>query len=283
MKPRYLDPLSDFGFKRLFGSELNKDLLIAFLNALLPATHQIQSLEFRNPERMGRRPVDRRAFFDLYCVSTTGQRFIVEIQKVRQTFFKDRCFFYSTFPVQDQAVTGLWDFQLAPVYVVALLDFELSDETTAAAAAGDYLHTVQLKNQRGEVFYDKYMQVYVELPRFRKTERELATEADRWLYFLRHLAELDAPPAGLRGDMFDKAFEEASLTQLTPNQRRLYDEGMRESRDLHNAFVYAKNTGVEEGEVKKAVEVARNGLTIGLSIGQIAQLTGLPEDFIRGL
>ena len=91
------------------------------------------------------------------------------------------------------------------MYVVALLDFAFGDETTASAAAGDYLHTVQLKNQHGEVSYDKYMQVYVELPRFRKTERELATEADRWLYFLRHLAELDERPAGLGGDMFDQA------------------------------------------------------------------------------
>ncbi len=106
MHKRYIDPLSDFGFKKLFGSEGNKDILTAFLNALLPARHQIAELTFRNIEFQGRTEFDRKALFDLYCVAASGERFVVEIQRAFQHFFRDRCLFYSTFPIQDQAEKG---------------------------------------------------------------------------------------------------------------------------------------------------------------------------------
>ena len=228
MTPRYLDPLSDFGFKHLFGSEPNKDLLLTLLNALLPLEHQIERLDFRSPEWAGHHPYDRRALFDVYCVSTAGERFVVEVQRARQAHFRDRCLYYSTFPIQQQGLRGDWDFRLSAVYVVAILDFEFRDLDRSGPAADRYLHIVQLADQSGRVFYDKYMQVYVELPRFRKTDSELVTEADKWLYFLRRAAELEAPPPGLDSEMIRKALSAASLAKLTPHQREMYEEVMRE-------------------------------------------------------
>ena len=112
---RYLNPYTDFGFKKLFGEEGNKDLLTDFLNQLLPPYHQICSLQFKNPENLPDLPLERKAIFDIYCQSVTGENFIVEMQKAKLHFFKDRALFYSTFPIRDQAKKGEWDFKLTPV------------------------------------------------------------------------------------------------------------------------------------------------------------------------
>ena len=263
---RLLDPLTDFGFKRLFGTEPNKAFLIALLNALLPEGYRIADLEFRNPEWVGKTDLDRKAFFDLFCIGVDGTRFIVELQRARQRYFRDRCLWYSTFPIQEQAIRGReWDFRLAPVIVVAILDFLLDEP--AAPEPGDYLHVVQLKNQRGEVFSDKYMQVYLELPRFRKEAGALATEADKWIYFLRNAGNLSGRPAGLSGEMFDDIFEEAKVALLRPEERDEYEGELRRSRDLLNAYRTAKEDGLTAGRAEGRAEGRTEGLAEGMERG----------------
>ena len=280
---KFIDPLTDFGFKRLFGTEGGKAALIHLLNALLALEHPIVSLEYRNPEWVGEHELDRRAFFDLFCVDTIGRRFVVEIQRARQAFFKDRCLLYSAYPILEQASRGDWDYQLLPVYVVALLDF---DFPAAEDGRDEYLHVVQLKDQRGRVFYDKYTQVYVQLPRFRKTLDALATDADRWLYLLRRLGELDARPPGF-GGMYEEVFSRAALAKLSPGERAVYEEGMKHSRDIRNAFITAAAEGKAEGKAEgeaigeargkhaQAVEIAERLLTAGMPPGEVADFTGL--------
>ena len=109
---KYVNPLTDFGFKKIFGEEPNKDILISFLNEILPERHTIEDLSYLRNERLGKSEVDRKAIYDLYCTSTTGERFIVELQKAKQNYFKDRSIFYSSFPIQEQAQKGEWDFRL---------------------------------------------------------------------------------------------------------------------------------------------------------------------------
>ncbi len=300
MHKRYIDPLSDFGFKKLFGTEGNKVLLIAFLNALLPARHQIRELSFRSIEFQGRTEFDRKVLFDLYCVSATGERFIVEIQRAFQHFFRDRCLFYSTFPIQDQAERGHWSFRLAPVYVVAILDFEIIDElgNTYVTDEDDYIHLVELKDQRNRVFYDRYKQIYVELPRFRKTHHELADEADRWLYVLRHLAELEELPAGYEDmEVYEKLFESAELAALSREDRRYYEEELKRSRDVKNMIDSALDRGTSRGVAigidigqlrgekmgkhEEAVQTVKAALTAGLTPEQIATFSSLSLEAIR--
>ena len=126
MEERYLHPLTDFGFKKLFGTEPNKALLIDFLNQLLPQHHQIKNLTYTKNEQLSSSPDDRKAIFDLFCESEEGNKFIVEIQRARQTFFLDRSVFYSTFPIREQTKRGDWNYELRPVYVVAILDFHIA-------------------------------------------------------------------------------------------------------------------------------------------------------------
>jgi len=146
MKPRYLNPYTDFGFKKLFGEEANKELLVDFLNEVLPAPHKIAQLTLKPTEKLGNVNSDRKAIYDIYCENKDGQKFIVEMQKAKINFFKDRTVFYSTFPIQEQAEKGEWDYKLSPVYCIAILDFTFDNKTH-----GEYLNKIQLKNRQEHI------------------------------------------------------------------------------------------------------------------------------------
>jgi predicted transposase/invertase (TIGR01784 family) len=120
---KYINPYTDFGFKKLFGEEGNKSLIIDFLNQLLPSHHQIKDLNFRNLENLPDSTEERKAFFDIHCEAESGERFIVEMQKAKVKHFKDRALFYTTFPLRGQAQKGEWNFELSAIYFVAVLDF----------------------------------------------------------------------------------------------------------------------------------------------------------------
>ncbi|MET3047565.1 PD-(D/E)XK nuclease family transposase, partial [Flavobacterium covae] len=81
MKAKYINPFTDFGFKKIFGEEASKILLIDFLNALLPEYDQIKELSFKNTEQLGQSDLDRKAIYDIYCENEKGEKFIVELQK----------------------------------------------------------------------------------------------------------------------------------------------------------------------------------------------------------
>ena len=119
-REKYINLFTDYGFKRVFGTEINKDILIDFLNELLRnEAGEIKDITFLTSEQMGYTEMDRKAVFDLYCENEKGEKFIVELQKARQNFFKERSVFYSTFPIQSQAEKGVWNYKLNAVYATA--------------------------------------------------------------------------------------------------------------------------------------------------------------------
>jgi len=142
---KYVNPLTDFGFKKIFGEEANIDLLINFLNSILNLS--IKELTFKKTEHLGRTELDRRVIFDLYCIDKDNNRFIIELQKVRQKYFKDRTVYYSTFPIQEQAIKGdEWDFKLSPVYCVGILDFKFDEDKKD----NQYFYEVELTEKRNK-------------------------------------------------------------------------------------------------------------------------------------
>ena len=212
---RYINPFTDFGFKKIFGSEVNKDLLIAFLNSLLPDDAGIiADLSFMPTEQTGRSEYDRRAIFDLHCKNEHGDSFIVEMQRAKQNYFKDRSVFYASFPIQQQAKKGTWDFRLKPVYMVGILDFIFDEDQ----ASRDVVHheVKLLDRSTGQVFYNKLTFIYLELPKFRKSVDELVTDFEKWCYLLRHLPELTDRPQRLQEKVFSKVFEIAEIAKYSP-------------------------------------------------------------------
>ena len=246
MKARYVNPFTDFGFKKLFGEEASKPQLMDFLNALLPEHARIRDLSFRNPEQLGGL-WDRKAIFDIYCESVKGERFIVEMQKAKQNYFKDRTVFYATFPIQEQAEQGSWNYQLQPVYCVGVLDFTFDDYENEPERS-QVVHEIKLKNQHNAVFYDKLTFIYLEMPNFRKTEAELTTRLDKWLYFIQNLVDLTEIPRIFGGeDVFVKAFQKAELVNLDPTEKAGYDASLKIYRDLKGVIDTAREEGREEG------------------------------------
>ena len=276
IKDKYINPLTDFGFKKLFGIEPNKDLLIDFLNQLLPDIHKIKELSYTKNEQIGERKEDRNAIFDIYCESSTGEKFIVEIQKAKQSFFKDRSVYYSTFPIQEQANKGPWDFQLSAIYTTGILDFIFDDHKNSK----EIVHTVKLKDQNNQIFYDKLTYIYIELPKFQKEEHELETRFDKWLFVFRHLADLQNRPIALQEKIFEKLFEAAEIARFSKKEKALYEESLKRYRDIRNVI----NTAKEEGKIERGIEIAKKLKIKGLlSTKDIADTTGLSEEEIDSL
>jgi predicted transposase/invertase (TIGR01784 family) len=264
----FVNPFTDFGFKRLFGEEPNKELLISFLNTLLPQKHQIHDLQYTKNEYQGFTALDRKAIFDLNCMSSTGERFIVELQKAKQNYFKDRSLYYSTFPIQEQAIKGDWDFKLSAVYTVGILDFVFEEDELNHDK--EVVHNIQLKNQQNRVFYDKLTFIYITLPHFKKTLAELNTLQDKWFYVFRHLQELAEIPAVLQESIFIKLFDAAKVARFTPIERQAYEDSLKYYRDLKNVTDTARDEGrlegfeegIEKGLQTAALAMYKNGLAV---------------------
>ena len=288
---KYLNPYTDFGFKKLFGEEANKDLLIDFLNQLLPAHHQIAELNFRNPEQLPDIPLERKAIFDIHCLSTTGERFIVEMQKAKMNFFKDRSVYYATFPIREQAKKGDWLFKLQPVYFIAILDFEYDE----AEELRKFRRDISLRDQDGELFFDKLHFKFLQMPLFNKQEHELETHFDKWIYFLKNLEDFDHIPAILNEPIFQKAFHTAELANLNQEQHASYEknlldywtakavvvtawedgkeEGRKEGRK--EGFAEGEAKGEAKGDKKARLETARKMHETGFGVEEICELTEL--------
>lgn len=272
---RYINPYTDFGFKKLFGEEANKDLLMDFLNQLLPVHHQIADLFFKNVEQLPDLPTERKAIFDIHCKAISGEHFVVEMQKAKINFFKDRSLFYLTFPIREQAKRGEWDFRLTPIYMIAILDFEYDEDEERRK----FLRHIQLKDQDCDVFYDKLHFKFIQMPMFTKEEHELETHFDKWIYFLKKLETFDDIPEILKEPIFEKAFKTAEVANMSNIQKYEYEQ----SRLSYLEVKEAVNTAEMDGVKKTKYEIARKMKQKGLPNKDISDFTGLTTDEVDNL
>ena len=279
---RYISLLTDFGFKRIFGTDPNKELLVNFLNSLFDGEEVIKDVKYLNSENVGDVYTERKAIFDVYCENEKGEKFIVEMQNAYQTYFKDRSLFYSTFPIREQAPKGSdWNFCLKKVYVVALLNYRMSDE---AFDSSDTIHTIALMDTKtNNVFNAKLMFKYVEVGRFDKTDDELISLSDKWMYVLKNLSRLDNRPSSLREKIFTKLFDAAAIARFTPMELREYEDSLKAYRDIKNSLDTAKEEGRAEGRAEGIAMVVKNMHAKGMDIDVIASITGLNKDEVESL
>ena len=259
--------LTDFGFKRIFGTDPNKELLINFLNSLFDGEEVIKDVKYLNSENVGDVYTERKAIFDVYCENEQGEKFIVEMQNAYQTYFKDRSLFYSIFPIREQAPKGSdWNFCLKKVYVVALLNYKMSDE---AFDSTDTIHTIALMDTKtNKVFNAKLMFKYVEVGRFDKTDEELTSLSDKWMYVLKNLSRLDNRPSSLREKIFTKLFDAAAIARFSPNELREYEDSLKAYRDIKNSLDTAKEEGRAEGREEGRAEGREEGRKEGRAEGR---------------
>ena len=302
-KERYVNPFTDYGFKRLFGEEPSKDLLLDFLNELLSEEQgRITNLTYLKTDHLGNTEEQRKAVFDLYCENEQGQKFIVELQKTKQKFFKDRTVYYSTFPIREQAEKGSeWNFELQAVYTIAILDFVFEEDQNEPEK---YRYDVKLSDiDTCKVFYDKLTFIYLEMPKFRKELNQIDTRFEKWLYVIRNLNKLERIPEELREGIFERLFEIAEIAKFSPQEAEAYEDSLKVYRDLKNSIDLARELameegkkegmkegikegikeGMEEGRKEKALEIAKMLILENTPMEKVAKYTGLPLEEIKRL
>ena len=284
LKDRYINPYTDFGFKKLFGTEINKELLISFINSLLHGKEVITNLTYLNTEHLGTSEADRKAVFDVYCENEKGEKILVEMQRGLQQYFKDRSIYYATFPIREQAQRGDWDYQLKGIYIIGILNFTFDEKDD-----NYFHHEVQLlDNHTKEVFYDKLTFIYLEMPKFNKTEDELHTMFEKWLFVLRNLSRLMERPKALQERVFTRLFEAAEIAKFTKVEYEAYEDSLKAYRDWKNmidtAMMIAKKEGHEEGRQEGREIGRKEGRQEGREIGRKeGREEGLKEGREEGL
>jgi len=262
---RYINPYTDYGFKYLFGTEPNKEFTLALVNELLRGKETIKSLTLIPSEQLGDTKEDRRAVFDVYAENEQGEKIIIEMQKADQQYFKDRSVYYSSFPIRSQGAKGRWKFGMKAVYTIGILDFVFDEDKDDEEY---FHHEVQLMDvTKKTVFYKKLTYIYLEMPKFRKTEAELETLFDKWLYALKNLPNLLERPAALQERIFKKFFDVAQTANLSKEEYAKYWESEKNYHDLDGAFRTASYKGFKRGKAKGRAEGLAEGMEKGLAEG----------------
>ena len=280
----FIDPCTDYGFKRIFGDE---KLLINFLNSLLEGERVITKLEYMNNERVAKQKDERRVIYDLYCKTDTGEHIIVEMQKRSQKHFKDRALYYSACSIVEQGTKGDWNYELTPVYGVFFIDFVLDTDVS------DYYckDVTLVEKYSGKVFSNKLRHIFIELPQFMKSKSECDSFFECWIYNLANMKEMNEMTFKDRDAIFGRLEEIASRANLTKEERAQYEYEWKVYNDYYNCLDYAEEKGMtigmekgmEKGREEEKLEIARNLKTMGLPSESIAQATGLTIEEIENL
>ena len=289
---KFLNLLTDFGFNWLFGTEHSKKFLISFLNEIIKGEGLITDIQYLPPDYRGFTEKERKAVFDIFCINDKKEYFIVEMQKSRQTYFRDRSIFYATLPILKQAPRGIWDFRLKTVYLVAVLDFiifkEFEDDKNHV------IEYVSLIRERTKTYYSKKLNfIFVELPKFIKTEKELKTDLDKWLFSLKNMHKLKERPATIHGNIFNELFQTTETNNLTKEEMRTYKKSILEYRDVRDSIEFARREAREEAQEEAREEGIKEGIEEGkifviqkcfqknMPVEDIVFLTGFSKEYIN--
>jgi predicted transposase/invertase (TIGR01784 family) len=308
---KFVNPFTDIGFKRIFGQEVSKPLLLDFLNNLLKGERTITDLTFLDKEQPADYCDDRSLIYDIFCLTDTGEKIIVEMQNKEQPHFADRCLYYYSQAVSRQGERGAdWNYQIDAVYLVAFVNFHME------GLADNFRTDVVLMNkQRGVIFSDKERFIFLQLPVFRKEAEECRDDFERWIYVLKNMEILDRMPWAAKDSVFRKLAEIGEVSNMTKDERIEYDAALRHYRDTLNVMRGAEDKGrqqgltegrqqgltegrqqgltegrqqgltegMEKGRYMEKIQMAKNLLSIGLPTDQIVKVTGLSLQDIERL
>lgn len=277
---KYADLLDDDVFKLVFGRESTKDVMIEFLNQVIP-DRKIVDLEFIDKEM---HPVERDAkgvVYDMFCKTDSGARIIVEVQRRKQPFYPERAIYYSTFQIQRQVEAGADTYDFLPVYVINILNFKMDGNKERPDVKSVYrLH--EETSQR--LLTDRVTFIFIELPKFKKSIDELDGNVLEGMYFcFKNMAVLEECPKVLTHQIFRKIFEVSELYNMDQDTRDKVIHKMTTERDLRNQMAYARQEAIEEGRAEVRAEVAREMLADGMPVDKIAKYTELSIEEIAAL
>lgn len=278
-KYQFINPFTDMGFKKIFGQEITKDLLIDFLNDLLIGEREITDIQFLDKEQLGVTEEDRSLIYDVYCETVTGEKIIVEMQNKSQPFFKDRALYYLSNAIARQGEKGTtWKYEVKAVYGVFFMNFHLEQGVEAMRR-----DIILANKETHKLFSDKMRFIFLELPSFKKEEEECDNDFERWIYVLKNMETLNRLPFKAQKSVFKKLEQIVDIASMSKADRIKYDESIKKYRDtlavMSGQWLEGKAEGLQEGIAK----VAKNMKAMKMSDKQIAAATGLSEETIKSL
>ena len=288
---RFINPFTDMGFKRIFGQEVNKNLLIDFLNNLLEGEKRIIDITFLDKEQLATAADDRSCIYDIYCENENGERFIVEMQNRGHRNFKERAIYYLSRTIANQGRKGPdWMFDLKAVYGVFFMNFHLESRQTK------FRTDVSLRDMRtNKPFSDKMRFIFLDLPAFTKDEETCETDFERWIYVLKNMEILQRMPFKARKSVFEELEKIADISALSKEDQEKYEHIIKVYRDNLVTEQWAIEKGLEKGLKKGLEEGRKEGIEIerlknargmkakGYPLEDIAQITGLSVEEIQKL
>ncbi len=281
---KFINPFTDVGFKRIFGQEVSKPVLITFLNALLEGEHHILDLKFLDKEQPGESIDDRSLIYDVYCETDTGERIVVEMQNRYQSYFKNRSIYYVARSISRQGEPGAtWNYSdVKAVYLIAFLNFKLADissEFRTDVGLMDLVHKTQ--------FSDKLRLIFLQLPYFDKEVDDCVTIFEKIIYVLKNMDVLKRMPWLAQDAVFQKMASIADVSTLSKEERITYDENLRKYRDTVAVMQGQWDLGREKGKAEGVNEANRNNArrmkAKGFSMEDIMEITGLDKEEIQNL
>ena len=281
---KYVCAYTDFGFKRLFWAEQNKDILISFLNSFLNLKDKIVDLSYLPLEQLCVLPNDKNAVIGVCCKTSDGSYIFVEIQNALPVFIKARSIFHSMSFIGNLAPQGVLDNSIKAIYSITLVGSDLDDDSES------YLHEVVLYDKGSKSkFCDNIAYYYLELPKFSKNEDELKTVQDKWLYAIKHLQDLKDKPVSLTETVFTRFFEIAKIANFSEKEKVAYQSSLMKmwnscatfESSYTEGFNLGKEEGlkqgIEEGAKQAQVKIALKMKNKCMSSEDIFNLTGLKE------
>ena len=292
---KFINPFTDVGFKRIFGQEFSKPLLLDFLNSLLEGEKHIVNLTFLDKEQPALYDEDRSLIYDIYCETDEGEHIIVEMQNKSQPYFKSRSIYYISESIARQGERGSsWNYAIDSVYLIAFLNFLPLDFKQQFRT-----DVVLAEKNTVDQFSDKLRMIYLQLPLFKKEADECENQVERWIYLLKNMETLSRLPWAAQSAVFKKLESIADVGAMSRDERLKYDEALRKYRDTISVFEGVRMDGLMEGRMEgrkeglmegrmegqrsEKMENARKMKTYGLALDMIAEITGLSIEEVRGL
>jgi predicted transposase/invertase (TIGR01784 family) len=280
MRTVFADPKTDFVFKRIFGSEAHKPLLVALLEALLEVNpaHRIVDLEFLTPEQ--HLPIEefKLSIVDVKCRDASGRYFVVEMQVLNVEGFEKRVVYNSAKAYVGQLRSGESYPTLADVIGVTICDFEVwPDPPVAEMSPVPMLSRWRMQEQHGGALgLSQIQHVFLELPKYRAGDTPVSV-IDRWTYFFREAENFQLIPPPLAEGPFREALEVARIAGFDPYELELYDRGKIAEQDARGALSLSRREGREEGlaeGLRTAIRTACHFLDIALGPQEESRLSG---------
>ncbi len=300
---KMINPFTDMGFKRLFGREESKPVMIALLNTVLSNESKIVDITYGNKEQIPAESDGRTVIYDIYCTTNDNRHIIVEMQVGRVASFRERTVFYAARAINNQGKPSNWNYRFDEVVVIAFLKY-------TDVVISDRLRTeVMLKDvDTNEVFTNCLRLIYLQLPIAESmTEADCETDLDCWIYNLNNMENLDELAFKDRIPIFEELERKAQTQGLSLDEWAAYDRALKRMWD-YNAVMqterqYARTEGhaeghaeglaegraegraegLAEGKAEEKKSMAKNLKSLGVDIDTIVQASGLSKEEIEKL